>query len=231
MSGYYATVDSPGCDVYLDLMTLYPKAKVILSVRDSDVAWWKSFSGTIAVILTRQFRWLTYPIPILRAVGLLMQAVTQQWMRLAGTDTLGPSIHRLHNQAVQSNVPHEKLLVFNVKMGWKPLCEFLDVPVPEEPFPNLSVILKHLIVPLLIINNPIVGMMPRRSPRLQQVDRSWELAFGSFTWHSLSRSCFCPSRPTICYVLSGVLSNSADSTSETVLSRPVCFISRIHAIR
>lgn len=151
MSGYMATVDSPGCDIYQDLMTLYPKAKVILSVRDSDVAWWKSFSATVAVILTRRFRWLTYPIPILRAVGLLMQAITQQWIRLAGTDTLGPSIHRLHNQAVQSNVPHEKLLVFNVKMGWKPLCEFLDVPVPEEPFPNMSVISKLLIVQLLKI--------------------------------------------------------------------------------
>ena len=31
----------------------------------------------------------------------------------------------------------ENLLVFNAKMGWEPLCEFLGVPVPEnQPYPS-----------------------------------------------------------------------------------------------
>lgn len=93
-----------------------------------------------------------------------MQAVTQQWMRLAGTDILGPSIHKLHNQAVQSYVPHEQLLVFNVKKGWKPLCEFLDVPVPEEPFPNLSVHPEPLSCTVAENDNPIAAMIPQSSP-------------------------------------------------------------------
>ena len=38
-------------------------------------------------------------------------------------------------EAVKNTVPSEKLLVFEVKDGWKPLCEFLDVPVPNAPFP------------------------------------------------------------------------------------------------
>ena len=29
----------------------------------------------------------------------------------------------------------EKLLFFNVKDGWEPLCKFLDLPTPKEPFP------------------------------------------------------------------------------------------------
>ena len=58
-------------------------------------------------------------------------------MRRAGTDRLGPEIHRAHNREVQANVPREKLLVYNVKMEWKPLCDFLEVPVPEQPFPNM----------------------------------------------------------------------------------------------
>ena len=36
---------------------------------------------------------------------------------------------------VKENVPSDKLLVFDVKEGWKPLCKFLDVPVPGAPFP------------------------------------------------------------------------------------------------
>ena len=32
-------------------------------------------------------------------------------------------------------MPADQLLVFSVKEGWEPLCEFLGKPVPEEPFP------------------------------------------------------------------------------------------------
>ena len=45
-----------------------------------------------------------------------------------------------HNQHVKDHVPEERLLVFNVKEGWKPLCDFLDKPVPEgKPFPHVKV--------------------------------------------------------------------------------------------
>jgi hypothetical protein len=30
------------------------------------------------------------------------------------------------------------LLIYNVKEGWKPLCDFLDVPIPDGPFPNTN---------------------------------------------------------------------------------------------
>ena len=34
-------------------------------------------------------------------------------------------------------IASDRLLVFNVKEGWQPLCQFLGVPVPDEPFPKL----------------------------------------------------------------------------------------------
>ena len=140
MRGYLATVDSPGCDIYQDLMTLYPNAKVILSVRDSDEVWWESFSSTIGVQTTRRYEWLTYPIPFLRYNEILVHEIIKRWMCRAGMDRLGPGICKADNKDVQTSVPPEKLLVFNVKMGWKPLCDFLNVPIPEQPFPNTSVI-------------------------------------------------------------------------------------------
>ena len=36
---------------------------------------------------------------------------------------------------VKNHVPRDKLLVFDVKEGWDPLCNFLDVAVPNAPFP------------------------------------------------------------------------------------------------
>jgi hypothetical protein len=47
-------------------------------------------------------------------------------------------IFNRHNEAVQRTIPQERLLVYNVKEGWEPLCRFLGVPVPETPFPRLN---------------------------------------------------------------------------------------------
>ena len=41
---------------------------------------------------------------------------------------------------VKSHVPPEKLLTFHVQSGWKPLCEFLNVPLPpsDVAFPKTN---------------------------------------------------------------------------------------------
>jgi len=41
-----------------------------------------------------------------------------------------------HNMAVKAAVSAERLLVFDLKMGWNPLCTFLGVPEPSVPFPH-----------------------------------------------------------------------------------------------
>ena len=37
---------------------------------------------------------------------------------------------------VKREIPQSQLLIFDVREGWQPLCAFLEVPVPEEPFPR-----------------------------------------------------------------------------------------------
>lgn len=39
---------------------------------------------------------------------------------------------------VRKTVPPERLLVFDVRQGWGPLCEFLELPVPSTPFPHVN---------------------------------------------------------------------------------------------
>ena len=46
---------------------------------------------------------------------------------------------RIHNHRVKSIVPAEKLLVNNVKEGWKPLCDFLECEVPTIAFPHENI--------------------------------------------------------------------------------------------
>jgi len=47
------------------------------------------------------------------------------------------AFHR-HNEAVRQNVPADRLLVWDVKEGWGPLCDFLEVDVPDQPVPNIN---------------------------------------------------------------------------------------------
>ncbi|MPZ64218.1 MAG: hypothetical protein GEU83_01380 [Pseudonocardiaceae bacterium] len=43
-----------------------------------------------------------------------------------------------HNEAVQRAVPSDRLLVYQVEEGWPPLCDFLGVDGPAEPFPHIK---------------------------------------------------------------------------------------------
>jgi hypothetical protein len=42
------------------------------------------------------------------------------------------------NQTVIDTVPSERLLVWDPKDGWEPLCEFLEEPVPDQPLPHVN---------------------------------------------------------------------------------------------
>jgi hypothetical protein len=42
------------------------------------------------------------------------------------------------NEQVRRTVPAERLLVWDPAEGWEPLCDFLQVPVPDEPLPRLN---------------------------------------------------------------------------------------------
>lgn len=43
-----------------------------------------------------------------------------------------------HNKWVRENVPADRLLEMDLKEGWAPLAEFLDLPVPNVPFPRAN---------------------------------------------------------------------------------------------
>lgn len=139
MHGFRSTVDMPNCILVPELMTAFPKAKIILSLRDSPEVWWKSWENTLARMGNPAFFFATLPLRSVRLMMLASYAVsTYRWTSLYGTDRWGPYIYDRHNNWVRSFVPPEKLLEFNVKEGWGPLCKFLDVPVPDVPFPRMN---------------------------------------------------------------------------------------------
>jgi len=131
---YVACVDAPSCFLWRELMELYPDAKVVLTVRDPQ-RWFASFAA-----LDRTTRWAR-PLGLIskqiRRFLELTDAIIERELGVVEHDANIATFHR-HNESVRAGVPADNLLVFEVAQGWEPLCEFLNVPVPAEPFPHLN---------------------------------------------------------------------------------------------
>ncbi len=145
LENYQATVDWPGCDFYAELMCVYPDAKVLLTVRDPE-RWYESVSSTIYPMSKRVTDPLTRFIGTLVApdrikVAKMINALIWQKTFAGRFEDKGFALEvfQQHIEEVKKNVPPEKLLVYDVKQGWGPLCAFLGVDVPtDKPFPHLN---------------------------------------------------------------------------------------------
>jgi hypothetical protein len=136
---YQATVDWPGCTFYQALMRHYPKAKVILTVRDPD-RWHASAMQTIYGVRSIPLSEFGPLAEVLRELRPMQDHVIWNGTfhgRFADKQYAIDVLHR-HNDEVKRVVPPERLLVYEVSQGWGPLCRFLDRPVPAEPFPHLN---------------------------------------------------------------------------------------------
>ncbi len=135
-AGYAAAVDWPACVLWRELLTLYPCARVVLTVRDPG-EWYESFSGTI---LARSENLPPILSPAIRALYDLSREVIlrQTFGGRAGDSHHAISIYNAHNAAVIAALPADKLLVYDVASGWDALCEFLGSPVPNRPFPHAN---------------------------------------------------------------------------------------------
>ncbi|CAF2374048.1 unnamed protein product [Rotaria sp. Silwood2] len=138
LKGYGSSVDAPTALFYKEIHQAYPKAKVILTVRDTGEKWFESLKNSVGPIGSDIFYYIAiYPIRHLRLQCIVARKIGKKWMN--EYDQVGPHVHELHNARVIKENKQDELLVFNVKEGWSPLCRFLNVPVPEGiPFPNVN---------------------------------------------------------------------------------------------
>jgi len=144
--GKESIVDFPGSYYWRELMDVYPEAKVLLSVRSAE-SWVDSMQSTIAAIwfgdsLMHHLAQAQYQIDPVYASWL--DVLNDMWVK---ADMLIPSkgdpekmaaeMERW-NQEVIDTVPADRLLVWNPKDGWEPLCDLLELPVPEQPLPHVN---------------------------------------------------------------------------------------------
>lgn len=135
-AGYQASVDWPSCNLWREQLAHFPDAKVLLSLRDPD-SWYDSIMNTI---YPSSSSLVDAEEPELRQFGQWAMDIIWNPIFDNRMDDRSYVIDRFnqHNQTVIDEVPPEKLLVFEAKHGWKPLCEFLNVPVPATDYPRVN---------------------------------------------------------------------------------------------
>jgi hypothetical protein len=132
--GYQSAVDWPTGAFFRELSTAYPEAKFVLSTRSPE-SWTESYSSTIHTLLGSKDQapeemrdWLNMAERVISKSGFAPGKSKQE-------------LHDAfiaHEQAVKAAIPADRLLVFQAKEGWAPLCDFLSLPVPDTPFPRTN---------------------------------------------------------------------------------------------
>lgn len=133
-NGYQSAVDWPTAAFFRELIKAYPSAKFILTHRSPE-SWVESFTGTIYKLIAERDQAPPEMKEWLEMVNIIV-GKTGFPGGLEREDLIKAFV--AHNEAVKKTVPASQLLVYEVKEGWEPLCEFLGVPVPDESFPRTN---------------------------------------------------------------------------------------------
>jgi hypothetical protein len=146
---FQATADLPMALYFEQVMEEYPECKFILTERENSEVWFRSWD-----VLTKS---ITTPT---QTGGLFFSKVKQyshylRWLyaivnqdnTYLTSDFPFPDQNKAaaiasyeeHNRRVRATIPSERLLEYNVKQGWEPLCKFLDIgDCPGTPFPKTN---------------------------------------------------------------------------------------------
>lgn len=147
-NGFQGSVDFPCYPFYRQHLDRYPDAKVILTVRDFE-SWYKSVKSTIWTAgpqnlgekLVMVGRMLTNPRvkKVVNCIKFVKRMFWQKQFQGRFEDkSYTEEVFNRHIEEVKDYVPAEQLLVYDIRDGWGPLCEFLQVPAPTEPLPHLN---------------------------------------------------------------------------------------------
>jgi len=133
-NGYESAVDWPTACFFRELLKAYPTAKFVLAHRSPE-SWADSFGSTIYKLVADRDQappemkeWLEMATGVIAKTGfpdgLNRDGIIKAFMA--------------HYEAVKNTIPADQLLVYEVKEGWGPLCDFLGKPVPSDPFPRTN---------------------------------------------------------------------------------------------
>ena len=133
-------IDFPGVFFFEEILDAFPDCKVILSEREED-SWIESAVRQLDSVNALRSAVVSMLSPTARKMECVYDPFHNAAIGSCNTKStyVIRKRYRIHNHCVKSTVPADKLLVYNVKQGWKPLCEFLECEVPTIAFPHENI--------------------------------------------------------------------------------------------
>ncbi|GAB3664742.1 hypothetical protein GCM10027596_29650 [Nocardioides korecus] len=131
LAGYAAGVDAPFSNCWRDLAAAYPDAPVLLSHRGDPEVWLRSMEATV-LPRTREMLAGDDADPMVPLFRVLFRDVVTD---LEDRGALVAGYERRLRE-VRAEVPSARLVEWQPEDGWGPLCDALDLPVPDRPFPH-----------------------------------------------------------------------------------------------
>ena len=123
-------------------MQLYPNAMVICTTRDKET-WATSMALLVKMVKPRLqaflFFWLGNQFTYLPALwNTFTKLFAETYGRAIETREDAYIVYDAHHAWLNEIVPADRLVFFDVKDGWPPLCQALGVDIPDAPFPRLN---------------------------------------------------------------------------------------------
>ena len=135
LGNYRSTTDWPAAAYWRELTAEYPSARVILTVRDPN-DWYSSVIDTIYALREVSPKWFPWARTVTQLVDkLIWDGIFDGKIR---DQSYAIGKFEEHQRTVVDTIDHDRLLIFDVRDGWGPLCDFLDAEVPPTPFPHVN---------------------------------------------------------------------------------------------
>jgi hypothetical protein len=134
---FRATVDWPSARWWREIAAHFSDAKVILSLRSPD-SWYRSMSETIYQPMKNPVRGDVPELVRLQNEMARKAILAETFDNRFEDKAHAIDVFNRHNQEVRDSIDPHRLLVFEARSGWGPLCRFLEVPVPADPYPHVN---------------------------------------------------------------------------------------------
>ncbi|CAL8103919.1 unnamed protein product [Calicophoron daubneyi] len=143
IKGYKTISENPLCMFYRNILKMYPNIKVILVIRDTQ-SWLRCVRASIfprdsTVVPQTFFDRLAQRFILGKGyleLGILSMRCALGFDCPLNDDEGITKGYKNWNEQVRKTVPAENLLIFNLGEGWRPICQFLNLPVPDCQFPH-----------------------------------------------------------------------------------------------
>ncbi|RYP08363.1 hypothetical protein DL764_001932 [Monosporascus ibericus] len=143
--GSYDVVTDLASPFAIELIKVYPDAKVVVVQRDFE-SWWPSFRSELRDTVMKQPKSAINAFITWRIIGVrpihAMRKVLLGFFNAKSREEIDAEcarkVYDTYFREIRRLVPQERRLEYKLGSGWEPLCKFLGLDIPNVEFPQTN---------------------------------------------------------------------------------------------